>query len=159
VVVADPPVAPAAEAQRSGKPVVFVQANIHAGEVEGKEACLELLRDVVAGATPYPIEDIVWMVVPIYNADGNDRFGPENRPHQHGPDEMGVRTTARGLDLNRDYLKLENQEARDLVALIDEWDPHVHVDLHQRQRARLRAHLCAAALAVDASRSAAPARA
>src|SRR5262245_53292381 len=132
LVVADPPVEDATAARASGKPRVLVMANIHAGEVEGKEACLELLRDVAWGPEggPWPVDEVVLLVAPIYNADGNDRFGPKNRPRQQGPSQAGQRPNAAGLDLNRDYLKLEAAETRALVALMDEWDPHVVVDLH-----------------------------
>ncbi|TAH38260.1 MAG: peptidase M14 [Planctomycetota bacterium] len=132
MIVADPPLHSAAEARKSGRIRVFVMANIHAGEVEGKEACLELLRDLVYndGRPPYPLEKVVFLCAPIYNADGNERVGPKNRPLQNGPRAMGVRETAKGLDLNRDYLKLENLETRSLVRLLNEWDPHVVVDLH-----------------------------
>ena len=133
VIVADPPVANAAVALASGKPRVLVMANIHAGEVEGKEACLELLREVVwaaPGAEPYPVQDLVLLVAPIYNADGNDRFGPKNRELQNGPPQTGQRRTAGDYDLNRDYLKLEAPESRALVGLMKAWDPQVVVDLH-----------------------------
>jgi hypothetical protein len=136
LIVADPPVADPAAALASGKPRVLVMANIHAGEVEGKEACLELLREIVwgsegaAGAEPYPVGGVVLLLAPIYNADGNDRFGPKNRPLQNGPALNGQRQTAAGLDLNRDYLKLEAPESRALVALMQSWDPQVVVDLH-----------------------------
>lgn len=130
VVVADPPLHTPEEARASGKPVVLVLADIHAGEVEGKEALLELLREVVWGDEPWPLDEAVVLFAPIYNADGNDRFGPKNRPLQQGPTQTGKRETARGLDLNRDGLKLETLEARNLTRLIAEWDPHLFVDLH-----------------------------
>ncbi len=130
VVIADPPVRTPADAHALGKPVVFVMANIHAGEVEGKEALLELLRETVWGEEPWPVDDVVVLLAPIYNADGNDRFGPKHRPLQQGPSLTGKRESARGLDLNRDGMKLENLEARNLTRLFVEWDPHVVVDLH-----------------------------
>ena len=130
IVVADPPVADAAAALASGKPRVLVMANIHAGEVEGKEACLELLRDIVWGPEPYPVKDLVLLVAPIYNADGNDHFGPKNRELQNGPPQTGQRRTAGDYDLNRDYLKLEAPESRALVGVMTAWDPQVVVDLH-----------------------------
>ncbi len=130
VIIADPPVQTPQDAHASGKPVVFVMANIHAGEVEGKEALQELLRAVVWGEEPWPVQDAVVLFAPIYNADGNDRFGPKNRPLQQGPSIIGKRETARGLDLNRDGMKLENVEARNLERLIVTWDPHLLVDLH-----------------------------
>ncbi|MGQ0553814.1 MAG: M14 family metallopeptidase [Planctomycetota bacterium] len=142
LVVANPPVADAAAAWASGKPRVLVMANIHAGEVEGKEACLELLRQIVwgeeaaAGATarhgddPYSVGDVVLLVVPNYNPDGNDAFGPKHRPLQNGPRLTGQRPNAAGLDLNRDFLKHEAVESRALATLLVDFDPHIVVDLH-----------------------------
>lgn len=130
VVISNPPVTTPEEAHALGRPIVFVMANIHAGEVEGKEACQELLREAVWGPEPWPIDKVVVLLAPIYNADGNDRFGPKNRPLQQGPSLTGKRESSRGLDLNRDGMKLENLEARNLAGLFAEWDPHVFVDLH-----------------------------
>lgn len=130
VIISDPPVATPQEAHALNRPVVFVMANIHAGEVEGKEVCQELLREVVWGPAPWPVDKVVVLLAPIYNADGNDRFGPKNRPLQQGPSQTGKRESSRGLDLNRDGMKLENLEARNLARLFAEWDPHVFVDLH-----------------------------
>jgi len=133
VIVADPPVRDAEAARASDRPRVLVMANIHAGEVEGKEAVQELLREVVwsgDGLAPYPVHELIVLFVPIYNADGNDAFGPNQRPMQNGPTRTGQRETSAGLDLNRDYMKQEAAEARALVAMIDAWDPHLVVDLH-----------------------------
>lgn len=132
VIAADPPVRNAREAILRPQPRVLIQANIHAGEVEGKEVCLEILRDIVwnKSAHPYGIQDLIVLFAPIYNADGNDRFAVNNRPGQFGPPETGIRATSKGLDLNRDYLKMENEETRSFVHLLNQWDPHVVVDLH-----------------------------
>ncbi len=130
VVIASPPVRSAAEARASGKPVLWINANIHAGEVEGKEAVQQLIREVVWGPEPWPVKKVVVLIAPIYNADGNDRMAPKNRPLQQGPSNPGQRPSARGLDLNRDGMKLENLEARNLTRALVEWDPQVFVDLH-----------------------------
>ncbi len=127
VVVADPP---APGPVRDDRPRVLVMANIHAGEVEGKEACLRLLARVARGEAPWPVKDAVFLCAPVYNADGNERLGPVNRPGQNGPALAGQRANANGLDLNRDYLKCEAPETRALARLVRDWDPHVVVDLH-----------------------------
>ena len=115
----------------SGKLRVLVFANIHAGEVAGKEAALMLLRELAAGQHAAWADSLVLLVAPIYNADGNERVDPDNRPYQHGPvDGMGQRPNAQGLDLNRDFGKLDAPESRALVALMNEYDPHVVIDLH-----------------------------
>ena len=130
-VIGDPPAASPDAARASGRPVVLVMANIHAGEVEGKEASLHLARRLAIGDLKELLPQAVWLFVPNYNADGNDKISFENRSEQHGPiGGVGTRENARGLDLNRDFIKLESAEARSLVALFARWDPAVIVDLH-----------------------------
>ncbi len=132
VVAARPLVADAAEAHRGGKPVVLVQANIHAGEVEGKEAVQALLRDLTTGALRPLLDSLVLLVVPVYNVDGNEAWAPGevNRPGQDGPARVGRRSNGQGLDLNRDYVKQEAPETRAAAALVREWDPDLFLDLH-----------------------------
>ena len=115
----------------SGRVRVFIQGNIHAGEVEGKEAAQELLRALAGGAHAPWLDSLVILVAPIYNADGNERVRLTNRPLQYGPvGGMGQRPNAQGLDLNRDHMKLESPEARSFVSLLNRYDPHVVIDLH-----------------------------
>lgn len=131
MIFANPPIAQPREARASGKPVVFIQANIHAGEVEGKEAMLHLSRRIVAGDLKPLLDKLVILVAPIYNADGNERINVANRTAQNGPiGGVGTRENAKGMDLNRDYMKLESPEANALVGLMNRWDPHLTVDLH-----------------------------
>jgi murein tripeptide amidase MpaA len=133
LVVASRPLPASPEAaRRSGKPIVYLQGNIHAGEVEGKEALQALLRDLLRDPRPNALDSVVVLMVPIYNADGNERFGPqaENRSEQNGPERVGVRANAQGLDLNRDYVKAEAPETRASLAAFAAWDPDVFVDLH-----------------------------
>lgn len=136
LIVASPPVASALEARASGKVVVFAFGNIHAGEVEGKEALPMLARRLAEAPTDAAHEAIlrecVLVLAPIYNPDGNDRVGPgeTNRPHQNGPALVGQRANARGLDLNRDYTKADAAETRAMLRLFTEWDPHLIIDCH-----------------------------
>lgn len=126
----------------TGKTRVYLQGNIHAGEVCGKEALLMLLRDYARGEYPAWTNDLVLIVAPIYNADGNERVDLRNRPRQHGPlGGMGQRPNAQGLDLNRDHMKLDSPEARSLVAMLTAYDPHVGVDLHTTNGTRHAYHL------------------
>jgi murein tripeptide amidase MpaA len=131
VVASRPRVSTPDEARRLQRPVIYVQGNIHAGEVEGKEALLALLRNLTS-SRPSVLDSIVLIAVPIYNADGNEKFGPQerNRGSQNGPAIVGQRANGQGLDLNRDYIKLEAPETRGALALFNAWDPHVFVDLH-----------------------------
>lgn len=132
VVVARPMVDSTEEAHQAGKAVVYVQANIHAGEVEGKEAAQMLLRRV--SQDPHGLLDhLVLLVDPIYNADGNEKFGPgaSNRPGQIGPEEVGVRPNGQGLDLNRDCMKAESPEMRGVLEHVyAKWNPDAMMDLH-----------------------------
>ncbi|OWK34990.1 M14 family metallopeptidase [Fimbriiglobus ruber] len=131
VVLADPPVAHPRDARATGKPVVLVMANIHAGEVEGKEAVQHLARRVVAGDLKPLLGSLVLLIAPVYNVDGNEKIDVMNRTAQNGPVAgVGVRENADGLDLNRDFMKLDSPEARALVGLFDRWDPLLIVDLH-----------------------------
>ena len=118
-------------ARAAGRPVVLIQSGIHAGEIDGKDATLLLLRDWALGRRRELLDGSTVLFVPIYNVDGHERVSPHNRPNQDGPRAgMGFRTTAQGLDLNRDHVKLASPEARALVALFNTWRPDLHVDNH-----------------------------
>jgi hypothetical protein len=115
----------------AGRPVVFIMANIHGGEVEGKEAVQVLMRRLTAGDLRPLLDRMVIVIAPDYNVDGNEAIDLMNRTAQYGPAAgVGRRENARGLDLNRDYMKLESAEARALVAAVTAWDPHLVIDLH-----------------------------
>ena len=129
VILADPPIATPEEAARSGKLVVFAMGNIHAGEVDGKEALLMLMRDLALARDRPLLKDLVLLFVPNFNADGGDRLD-KHRPWQNGPAEVGTRANAQGFDLNRDYVKLESPEVRALVHFFTRWDPAIIIDMH-----------------------------
>ena len=137
VLAARPMVSGADAAHRTGKPIVYIQANIHAGEVEGKEAAQMLLRDLTLGSLRPLLDSVILRVVPIYNADGNEQLAPQeiNRPEQNGPPRVGRRANGQGLDLNRDYVKLEAPETRASEELLDRRNPDLFID---RSLANLR---------------------
>ncbi len=131
VIAANPPLHTAQEVLASGKLRLLVNANIHAGEVEGKEAVQMLLREIALGQHEELLRYAVLMFVPVYNADGNERFDRANRATQNGPIEgVGTRANAQELDLNRDFLKVEAPETRALLGLMNVYDPHLFMDLH-----------------------------
>jgi hypothetical protein len=131
VTLSDPPISDPRDARASGKPIVFVFANIHAGEVEGKEAMQHIARRIVLGDLRPLLDKLIILIAPIYNADGNEKINVMNRTAQNGPlGGVGVRENSKGLDLNRDYMKLDSPEAQSMVALFNRWDPHLTVDLH-----------------------------
>jgi len=110
--------------------VVYIQGNIHAGEVEGKEASLMFVRDLLLNRKEL-LKDVVLLVCPIFNADGNELISTSNRPHQKGPKNgVGIRYNGQNLDLNRDAMKVETPEVKGLLNAFNKWDPAVFVDLH-----------------------------
>lgn len=122
----------AASDARRDRPICFIMANIHAGEVEGKEACLMLAREIALDPNHPLLKDLIIVIAPNYNADGNDKFDDvaKNRPGQVGPAHCGIRPNSDGLDLNRDYMKLEAPETRALVRFLNDVDPDITIDCH-----------------------------
>ncbi len=136
-VVGRVPNASPAAVRASGKLRVYIQANIHAGEVEGKEAALALVREIAKGQHADWLQSMVLLVNPIYNADGNEKVTLTSRGFQHGPvGGQGTRPNAQGLNINRDNIKLETPEARSMVRLLNDYDPHVMLDLHTTNGSR-----------------------
>ena len=120
-----------AAAARKKRPVVFFQGGIHAGEIDGKDAGFWLLRDVLDGkALKGVLKNVTAVFVPVFNVDGHERFGPNHRPNQVGPEETGWRTTGRNQNLNRDYVKADAPEMVAMLTLLHTWDPLVLIDLH-----------------------------
>jgi hypothetical protein len=132
VIASRPLVTTPLEAKRLGRPIVYVQGNIHSGEVEGKEAMLAMLRDLTLDPKRNVLDSIVLIVVPDYNADGNEALAPQlrNRGAQNGPEMVGTRPNAQGINLNRDYVRAETPESKGSLAMFNAWDPDVFVDLH-----------------------------
>jgi hypothetical protein len=115
----------------SGRVVLLVQNAIHAGEMDGKDACLALLRDLLTTADGARLlERVVLVVLPVYNADGHERRSKYNRLNQLGPEEMGWRANATNLNLNRDYMKADAPETRAFLGLFHRWQPDFFVDDH-----------------------------
>jgi len=131
VILGNPlPISPA-DALSSGKLVVYIEANIHAGEVEGKEALQMLARDILLGPLHHLLQHQILLFVPVLNPDGNEKISPAHRRNQVGPEGgVGLRTNGQGLDLNRDFVKLESPEIRAVIEVLNRWDPALFVDVH-----------------------------
>jgi len=120
-----------AAARAAGRAVVMIQACIHAGEPDGKDAGFLLLRDIaVERRLAHLLDGVTILFIPIFNVDGHERFGPYSRINQNGPREMGWRTTAAGLNLNRDYVKADAPEMQAWLRLFAAWLPDLFVDCH-----------------------------
>jgi murein tripeptide amidase MpaA len=123
--------ASAAAVRATNKLRVHIQGNIHAGEVEGKEAAQILLREIALGQHADLLQSMVLLVTPIFNADGNEKFSLTNRGRQNGPiNGMGTRANGQNININRDFMKLESPEGRAFVKLWNDYDPHFGFDLH-----------------------------
>ncbi|MET0288408.1 MAG: M14 family metallopeptidase [Pseudoxanthomonas sp.] len=112
------------------KPVVLAQAGIHAGEIDGKDAGLMLLRDIAVGGKSTLLDQVDFVFVPILNVDGHEQTGPLIGAALRGPLDAGSNTTPRGINLNRDYTNLETPETRAIVGLLHTLDPALYIDLH-----------------------------
>jgi hypothetical protein len=112
--------------------VVYIEANIHAGEVEGKEASLMFARDLLADKNPELLKNVVILICPLFNPDGNEKISTLNRTNQNGPvNGVGVRYNGEFLDLNRDGMKAESPEVQGLLKNgLNRWNPSVFMDCH-----------------------------
>lgn len=118
-------------ARDTGKEIVLIQAGIHPGEIEGKDAGLALLRDIVVhGEHADLLEHTIVLFIPVFNADGHERFHPYTRINQNGPAESGWRATAQNHNLNRDFLKADSPEMRAWLGLFNAWLPDLFIDTH-----------------------------
>ena len=120
----------AAKPGTAPKPLLFVQAGIHAGEIDGKDAGMMLLRDIALRGKDTLLDRADLVFVPIFNADGHERTSAFNRPNQRGPGNQGWRTTAQNLNLNRDYLKADTPEMKAMIGLLRKYRPALYLDLH-----------------------------
>lgn len=116
--------------KKSEKPLLLAQAGIHSGEIDGKDAGMMLLRDIAFGNKKQLIEGVNFLFIPILNVDGHERSSSYNRPNQRGPQNMGWRTNAQNLNLNRDYAKIDTNEIRAVINVINEYDPLLYMDIH-----------------------------
>ena len=117
-------------ARKAGKPILLVQAGIHSGEIDGKDAGLMLLRDIALRGKNSLLDNVNLLFVPIFNPDGHERSSEWNRPNQRGPKRQGWRTTAQNLNLNRDYMKADSPEMQAMLRLINQWSPTLYIDVH-----------------------------
>ncbi|MCG9698100.1 M14 family metallopeptidase [Shewanella sp. Isolate11] len=116
--------------QANDKPTLLVQAGIHSGEIDGKDAGMMLLRDIVMGDKAALLDNANLLFVPIFSVDAHERSGLYNRVNQRGPVDMGWRTTANNLNLNRDYAKADTLEMQHMISAINDWQPDLYIDVH-----------------------------
>lgn len=131
LIVSDGKITTPEQAKKSGKAIILIQAGIHSGEIDGKDAGFALVRDIaITKSRADLLKENILLFVPVYNVDGHEMSSPYNRINQNGPDEMGWRATSAGLNLNRDYMKADAPETRAFLKLWNEWKPDFFFDLH-----------------------------
>ena len=132
LIIANPMINEVEDLKLDHRIVVYIQANIHSGEVEGKEASQMLARYLLNNPQSDILKNCIVLINPILNADGNEKISIKNRTNQNGPFEgVGVRYNGQQLDLNRDAMKLESPEIRGLVKnVLNKYDPAILVDCH-----------------------------
>jgi hypothetical protein len=121
----------AEELKAANKPLLLVINGIHSGEIEGKDASMILMREILITKEKESLLDSInIIVVPIFSVDGHERKSKYNRINQNGPEEMGWRTTAQNLNLNRDWMKADAPEMQAMLKLVNEWNPDFIIDTH-----------------------------
>lgn len=130
------------KAKQSGKAIVLIQNGIHAGEIEGKDASMLLLRDILVTKEKFDLlKNLILLIIPIFNVDGHERLSPYNRPNQIGPVMMGWRTTSHNLNLNRDFMKADAPEMKAWLRMFTEWLPDFIIDNHTTNGADYQYHI------------------
>ena len=118
-------------AAKTGKVVIMIQGGIHAGEIEGKDTELMLVRDMaVTHKFDSWLDHAIFVIIPVFNVDGHEYFSPYHRPQQNGPRDTGLRANAQRLNLNRDYIKADTPEMRAWLKIFTAWNPDFHIDNH-----------------------------
>ena len=122
----------AAGLKRSAKPTLLVEAEIHPGEANGKDAMFMLLRDMSAADRPLAglLEKINLLFIPVVNVDGDLRRSAYGRINQNGPQETGWRVNGRNLNLNRDFTKLDSAEIRNVAWVFNHYELSFFADTH-----------------------------
>jgi murein tripeptide amidase MpaA len=129
------------KAKKSGKAIILIQNGIHSGEIEGKDASMLLLRDMLVTKEKFHLlKNLVLLIIPVFNVDGHERLSPFNRPNQNGPLMMGWRTTSQNLNLNRDYMKADSPEMKAWLKLFSLWLPDFMIDNHTTNGADYQYH-------------------
>jgi len=132
----------APKARDSGKLIVLIQNGIHAGEIEGKDATMLLLREIlITKEKEHLLKNLILLILPIFNVDGHERISQFNRPNQNGPTDMGWRTTSLNYNLNRDYMKGDSPEMKIFLRFFNDWIPDFVIDNHTTDGADYQYHI------------------
>jgi hypothetical protein len=118
------------EIRKSGKVILFINNGIHPGEPDGIDASMMFVRDIAEGKYENLLDNVVIILIPIYNIDGALNRNNFTRANQLGPLEYGFRGNYQNRDLNRDFIKCDTKNARSFVEIFRKWKPELFVDTH-----------------------------
>ena len=119
------------EIRAKGRIIILVESCIHSGEPDGKDACMIYFRDMLLkGKDKELLNNVSFVLDPVFNVDGHEDFRATNRINQNGPDELGTRNNALLMNLNRDFLKTEAPEMKEWHRLYNYWNPELFIDCH-----------------------------
>jgi hypothetical protein len=117
--------------QNKNKRTLLINNGIHPGEPDGIDASMKFAENILSGKiNDSLLQHLVICIIPVYNIDGSLNRGCCSRPNQNGPKEYGFRGNARNLDLNRDFIKCDSENAKSFEKIFREWDPDVFIDTH-----------------------------
>ncbi len=121
-----------ANAEKNKLPVILINNGIHPGEPDGIDASLQLAKDILSHPAQYQdlLQKVVICIIPIYNVDGSLNRSHCSRANQNGPIEYGFRGNAKNLDLNRDFMKMDSENAKSFASVFHLWEPHLFIDTH-----------------------------
>ena len=136
VILSNPRVTTPEEAKATGKPIVYLQGNIHPPESEGKESLLMLMRDISTGNKSHYLDTMIILVAPDFNPDGTETWEVKNTSTFSGtPHIQSLRHNAEDADVNRDGIKMETVNMQGLYRnVLNKWDPVMTLDLHSMGR-------------------------
>ena len=118
-----------AQWKKNNKAVILINNGIHAGEPDGIDASMILLRDLVTGKIKAP-KNVVIGIIPVFNIGGALQRNSFSRVNQNGPESYGFRGNAQNLNLNRDFTKTDSKNMRGFATIFHFMQPHILMDNH-----------------------------
>ncbi len=113
------------------KAILFINNGIHPGEPCGVKASIQF-AEALLHDTKYKkmLENTIVCILPLYNIGGALNRGCCSRANQNGPEEYGFRGNAKNLDLNRDFIKMDSENAKGFEEAFRKIRPHFFIDTH-----------------------------
>ncbi|MCD4679200.1 MAG: hypothetical protein K8S00_02315 [Bacteroidales bacterium] len=122
----------AASIRKKNKRIVMINNGIHPGEPCGIDASLQFADDILRNKESLAdvLVNTVICIIPVYNIGGCLDRSAWHRTGQTSPKKCGYRGNARNLDLNRDFVKMDTENAKSFAGIFHIWKPDVFLDTH-----------------------------